>query len=104
MDLVSFLAIALIDMWAETYKLYTCGVFAINDLQELSFWNLLSLINAMKDESDVDGCYNDTYVMLHDLLRELAIYQSSQEPIEQRKRLIVDLSRDKVPNWWTQNK
>ena len=41
--------------------------------------------------------------MLHDLLRELAIYQSSQEPIEQRKRLIVDLSGDKVPNWWTQD-
>ncbi|RVW57592.1 putative disease resistance protein [Vitis vinifera] len=96
-------ATALIDMWAELYKLHTGGVFAINNLQELSFRNLLSLVDARKDESDVDGCYNDTYVMLHDLLRELAIYQSSQEPIEQRKRLIVDLSGDKVPNWWTQD-
>ena len=41
--------------------------------------------------------------MLRDLLRELAIYQSSQEPIEHRKRLIVELFGDKVPNWWTQN-
>ncbi|RVX23780.1 hypothetical protein VitviT2T_010607 [Vitis vinifera] len=109
MDLSSFPedqkipAAALIDMWAELYKLHTDDVFAINNLQELSFRNLLSLVDARKDESDVNGCYNDTYVMLHDLLRELAIYQSSQEPIEQRKRLIVDLSGDKVPNWWTQD-
>ena len=39
-------ATALIDMWAELYKLHTGGVFAINNLQELSFRNLLSLVDA----------------------------------------------------------
>ena len=52
MDLSSFPedqkipAAALIDMWAELYKLHTDDVFAINNLQELSFRNLLSLVDA----------------------------------------------------------
>ena len=39
-------ATALIDMWAELYKLHRDGVFAINNLQELSFRSLLSLVDA----------------------------------------------------------
>ncbi|MED6225327.1 hypothetical protein PIB30_092659 [Stylosanthes scabra] len=39
--------------------------------------------------------------MQHDLLRELASIQSDQEPIEQRKRLAIDLTQSgkNCPNW-----
>jgi hypothetical protein len=44
--------------------------------------------------------YNNHYVMMHDLLRELAIHQSKEESFEQRKRLNIDLNGDGRPNWW----
>jgi hypothetical protein len=44
--------------------------------------------------------YNNHYVMMHDLLRELAIHQSKGEPFEQRKRLIIDLNGHDRPDWW----
>ena len=53
-----------------------------------------------KDASDVSGYYHEHFAMQHDLLRELAIHQSSQEPIEQRKRFIVDIRGNDLPRWW----
>lgn len=47
------------------------------------------------------GNYNDHFVMQHDLLQELAIHQSSQEPVAQRKRLIINITGNGLPTWWT---
>ena len=52
----------------------------------------------------MDGYYTEHFVTQHDILRELAIYQASMESIEQRKRLIVDMSGDNFPEWWTEQK
>lgn len=49
---------------------------------------------------DTDLNYNNHFLTQHDLLRELAIDQSSQEPFDQRERLIIDLSRNNRPEWW----
>ena len=48
-----------------------------------------------KDDIEVECNCNEHYVMQHDILRELAIYLSDKEPIEQRKRLIMDLPNSK---------
>ncbi|KAJ9691632.1 hypothetical protein PVL29_013738 [Vitis rotundifolia] len=93
---------ALIDMWAELYKLDKNGVHAISRLIKLSLQNLLNLVVTREGATEVEGCYDDAFVLQHDLLRELAIRQSSQEPMEERKRLILDLSGDKLPDWWTE--
>jgi len=50
--------------------------------------------------SAVSNCYNEDFVTQHDVLRDLAIHLSSQEPITERERLIVDISGNKLPNWW----
>ncbi|TYJ10387.1 hypothetical protein E1A91_A11G204900v1 [Gossypium mustelinum] len=97
-------ATALIDMWVEQYQLdEDCDAFI--KLHELSIRNLVNLVVMRKDDaSEADSFYNDHFVMQHDLLRELAIYQSSFNPIEQRRRIIVELSRNNFPNWWLEEK
>ncbi|XP_039054417.1 probable disease resistance protein At5g66900 [Hibiscus syriacus] len=97
-------ATALIDMWVEQYELDEDND-AIGNLHELSDRNLVNLIVMRKDdESEADGCYNDHFVMQHDLLRELAIYQSGLDPVEKRKRIIIELSGNNIPNWWSEEK
>ena len=50
-----------------------------------------------------ESWYDDSaFVLQHDILRDLAIRQSSQEPVEERKRLFLDLIGNKLPNWWSQ--
>ncbi|XVF17742.1 hypothetical protein REPUB_Repub10bG0149800 [Reevesia pubescens] len=93
---------ALIDMWVEQYKLDEDD--AIFNLHELSTRNLVNLVVMRKDAIEADGYYNDHFVMQHDLLRELAIYQSSLDPVEKRKRLIVEVNSNKFPNWWLEEK
>ncbi|KAJ9669988.1 hypothetical protein PVL29_026512 [Vitis rotundifolia] len=100
-------ATALIDMWAELHKLDKDGIDAISNLHKLCSRNLLNLVvtrSSRNDANEIDWCYNDAFVMQHDLLRDLAIYQSEQEPIEKRKRLIVDLTGNRLPEWWTKEK
>ncbi|KAJ9669983.1 hypothetical protein PVL29_026511 [Vitis rotundifolia] len=97
-------ATALIDMWAELHKLDKDGIYAISNLHKLCSRNLLNLVVTRNDGNEIDWCYNDAFVMQHDLLRDLAIYQSNQEPIEKRKRLIVDLTGNRLPEWWTKEK
>jgi len=36
---------------------------------------------------------------LHDILRDLAIYQSTQEQTEQRKRLMIGMDDNKPEGW-----
>ena len=57
-----------------------------------------------KDESEVNSYFNEDFVTQHDILRELAMHQSSQEPIEKRSRLIVNISQNNLPKWWKKQK
>ncbi|KAK2965501.1 hypothetical protein RJ640_000349, partial [Escallonia rubra] len=71
-------AIALHDMWVELYNLDEEDMYTYEYLDELSMRNL------------------------HDLLRELALYLSNQEPIELRKRVILEITDNKLPKWWVE--
>uniref|UniRef100_A0A7N2R1F7 RPW8 domain-containing protein n=2 Tax=Quercus lobata TaxID=97700 RepID=A0A7N2R1F7_QUELO len=92
---------ALIDMWAELYDLGEDGVDAIATLQELNNRHLASLVMTKKDESEFSRYYNEDFVTQHDLLRELAISESKQEPIEKMQRLIMDIRENALPLWYT---
>ncbi|KAK2973515.1 hypothetical protein RJ640_002624, partial [Escallonia rubra] len=74
-------AIALHDMWVELYNLDEKDMYTYEYLQLLWMRNL---------------------VKFHDLLRELAIYLSNQEPIELRKRVILEITDNKLPKWWVE--
>ncbi|KAJ4828380.1 hypothetical protein Tsubulata_017836 [Turnera subulata] len=91
---------ALIDMWAELYNL-DGDVYAVANLHELSNRNLVDVITLREDTS---GCYHQQFVMQHDLLRELAIHQINAQSAEYRKRLVVEISGNKVPDWWVKQK
>ncbi|XP_030538808.2 probable disease resistance protein At5g66900 isoform X1 [Rhodamnia argentea] len=111
MDLASFPedrkipATALIDMWVELYKLDFDGVRAIADLNKLVYRNLADLIVTRTDSSeDEDKCYSSHYAMQHDLLRELAIMECDRGEVEERERLILDLTEDNSSDWWSEQK
>ncbi|CAK9166436.1 unnamed protein product [Ilex paraguariensis] len=95
-------ASALLDIWVEMYNLDEDGVYTLDNLHELSTRNLANLVLTRKDASEVDDYCNEQFVMQHDLLRELAIYESSRESIEQRSRVILDISANNLPRWWTE--
>ncbi|XP_050291609.1 probable disease resistance protein At5g66900 isoform X2 [Quercus robur] len=97
-------AAILIDMWAELYELDEDGIHAIAHLHELTTRNLASLVMAGKDASEAKSYYNDDFVTLHDILRELAMHQSSKEPEEERPRLILNISGNNLPKRWMEKK
>nr|AAN62760.1 disease resistance protein-like protein MsR1 [Medicago sativa] len=87
---------ALVDMWAELYRLDDTGIQAMEIINKLGIMNLANVIIPRKDASDTDNNnYNNHFIMLHDILRELGIYRSTKEPFEQRKRLIIDMHKNK---------
>ncbi|KAI8031767.1 putative disease resistance protein [Camellia lanceoleosa] len=90
-------AMALVDMWVELYNLDEVSAFA--NIHELSDRNLLNLVPARKDASEINGYYNEHFVTQHDLLREVATHQIDQNPIH-RSRLIMDISGNDLPKWW----
>ncbi|CAJ2646253.1 unnamed protein product [Trifolium pratense] len=90
----------LIDMWATLYNLDEDGTQAMAIVHNLNTRNLINVIATRKVTTETDMYYNNHYVMMHDLLRELAIHQSKGEPFEQRKRLTIDLNGDDRPDWW----
>ncbi|KAG2724543.1 hypothetical protein I3760_01G022800 [Carya illinoinensis] len=94
----------LIDMWTELYGLDEDGNNAITNLNAISTRNLASQFVTRKDASDFANYYGEDYVTQHDLLRELAIHQSSQGLIEQRKRLNINIGENILPKWWTDQK
>ncbi|CAL0312787.1 unnamed protein product [Lupinus luteus] len=95
---------ALIDIWIEGYGLDDDGKEAMDIINKLDSMNLANVLVARKNASDTDNCYYDNhFVVQHDLLRELAIYQSTQEPLKQRKRLIIDINENKQ-EWWLDEK
>ncbi|KAF3438901.1 hypothetical protein FNV43_RR17176 [Rhamnella rubrinervis] len=93
----------LIDMWMELYELNE-ETDAIVNLFNLTTWNLANLVITREDHNEKDGYYSEHFVTQPCLLRDLANHQSSQDPVEQRERLIMDLSGDKHPKWWKEHK
>ena len=65
--------------------------------KSLYFWPF-----TRKDVSAVSNYYSEDFVTQHDVLRDLAIHLSSQEPITESERLIVDISGNNLPEWWTE--
>ncbi|KAI9088944.1 hypothetical protein K1719_029223 [Acacia pycnantha] len=94
----------LIDMWAEQYNLDEGGIEAMAIIHELTNSNLAKTVIRRKVARDTDKYYSNHFVMLHDLLRELAIHQSSLEPFTERRRLIIDLGENNHPEWWPEQK
>ena len=47
-----------------------------------------------KNASEINDYYNEDYVTQHDLLRELAMFESCQGPKGQRQRWIIDASEN----------
>ncbi|XP_057975719.1 probable disease resistance protein At5g66900 [Malania oleifera] len=91
---------ALLDMWIELYKLDQDDAYV--NLLELYSRNLVNLVvSTGKDVTEIDGYYNELFVVQHDLLRELAIYRSSQQSIEQRERIFT--KGNKFPECWKEN-
>ncbi|XP_048322717.2 probable disease resistance protein At5g66900 [Ziziphus jujuba] len=109
MDLGSFpedqriSAVSLVDMWTEFYELEEDDE-AFFKLFDLTVPNLANLVVTRKDVNEVDGYYSEHFVTQHDLLRDLAIHQSIQDPVGQRKRLIMNLRGDNLPRWWKEHK
>ncbi|KAL4639688.1 hypothetical protein ACB092_03G236600 [Castanea dentata] len=93
-------ATALIDIWTELHESSKNDVHAIANLHELNSRNLASLVMKRKDAEEVSYYYNEELVTQHDLLRELAIQLSSQKPLIERTRLIVDIRENNLPDWW----
>ncbi|KAI7729326.1 hypothetical protein M8C21_018546 [Ambrosia artemisiifolia] len=93
-------ATVLMDMWVELYNLDDEGISTSENLLELSLRNLINLASVRKYAGELDGYCNELYVTQHDLLRELAIYLSSQEAVAQRKRMFIDIHKNEFPTWW----
>nr|POE99881.1 putative disease resistance protein [Quercus suber] len=86
--------LALIDVWQELYKHDEDGIDAIAILHELTSRNLANLVMTRKNASEINDYYNEDYVTQHDLLRELAMFESCQGPERQRQRQIIDASEN----------
>ncbi|KAL6224749.1 hypothetical protein ACLB2K_003604 [Fragaria x ananassa] len=109
-------ATVLIDMWAELYGIHE-DISSISHLYELASQSLANLvitryllsklvliITSRKDNKYSDGYYTEHFVTQHDMLRELAIRQMSQEPLQQRMRVKIDICGDNLPMWWKEQK
>ncbi|KAJ6907463.1 hypothetical protein NC651_018005 [Populus alba x Populus x berolinensis] len=90
-------ATTLIDMWAELYDLDEDD--AIANVHKLSEMNLIEVVVTRKDANEDDGSYNEHFVTQHDLLRELAIRESNSRSIEHRKRVLLEIIENKIPEW-----
>ncbi|KAK1389381.1 Leucine Rich Repeat family protein, expressed [Heracleum sosnowskyi] len=90
----------LINIWVELHDIDEEEAFAI--LVELSDKNLLNLV---KDEraGDMYSSFFEISVSQHDLLRDLAIYLSNRNRINQRKRLLMPRREEGLPKDWERN-
>ncbi|XP_020234476.1 probable disease resistance protein At5g66900 isoform X2 [Cajanus cajan] len=90
---------ALIDLWAESYGLDDDGIEAMAIINKLSSKNLANVSVTRKNTSDTDSdYYNNHFIILHDTLRDLAIYESTKEQSKQRKRVMIDINEND-PEW-----
>ncbi|XP_014506476.1 probable disease resistance protein At5g66900 [Vigna radiata var. radiata] len=87
---------ALVDMWVELYGLDNYGIKAIAIVNRLDSMNLANVTVTRKNSNDTDSYYyNNHFIVLHDILRDLAIYQSNKAQIELRKRLMIGINETK---------
>ncbi|XP_062102139.1 probable disease resistance protein At5g66900 isoform X2 [Humulus lupulus] len=93
-------ATALVDIFTEMHGVKEDD--AIANLYELQDRNLVNIVVTRKDADEVDDYYSEHFVTQHGMLRELAIHQSKQDPQEKRKRLIVEIAGNKLPQWWNE--
>ncbi|KAI3452061.1 hypothetical protein Pfo_008726 [Paulownia fortunei] len=93
---------ALLDMWVELYNLNEEDALAC--LYELFNRNLVDLTRDRTEADDDIEYGNEQFATQHDLLRELAIYQNGQEPIEYQRRVILDVKNNDFPKWWIERK
>ncbi|CAH8281044.1 unnamed protein product [Arabidopsis lyrata] len=105
LDMGSFLedqkihASLIIDIWVELYgRGSTSTNMYMKYLNDLASQNLLKLVPLGTNEYE-DGFYNELLVTQHDILRELAIFQSELEPILERKKLNLEIREDNYPDW-----
>ncbi|XP_062010050.1 probable disease resistance protein At5g66900 [Rosa rugosa] len=91
----------LIDMWAELYDIDDDSVIFAN-VYELANRNLANLVDKRRSDMKMEGddFYGQRFVTQHDLLRELAIYNAKLDPVEQRKRMNIEIRGKKIPKWW----
>ncbi|KAL5557098.1 hypothetical protein UlMin_039334 [Ulmus minor] len=90
-------AAALIDIWTELHGLKQ-DAEAIANLQELNTQTLTNLVVTRRDTDEGDCYYSEHFVTRHDILRDLAIHQSNEDP--ERKRLFMDFNGDMLQNGW----
>lgn len=58
------------------------------------------ILNHSRQNEYTHGYYSEHFVTQHEMLRELAIYQTRMGPIEQRERLIMNLcGEDNFRKW-----
>ncbi|MED6186019.1 hypothetical protein PIB30_062686 [Stylosanthes scabra] len=83
----------LFDMWSELYGMDDDGIEAMTIINTLCSMNLANVSVARKNACDVENYYyNNHFIVMHDLLRELAIYQNNQEAIEHRHRMSIGMN------------
>ncbi|PON34600.1 Powdery mildew resistance protein [Parasponia andersonii] len=95
-------ATALIDIWTELNGLEEDD--ASSNIFCLKKWNLANVVITRKDVDEEDDYYSEYFVTQHDMLRELAIHQSERVAEGQKKRLIVELTGNKLPEWRKEHK
>ncbi|XP_027094077.2 probable disease resistance protein At4g33300 [Coffea arabica] len=89
-----------INMWVELHDIDEEEAFAI--LVELSNKNLLTLVKDARS-GDMYSTYYEICVSQHDVLRDLAIYLSSREDINRRRRLLMPRREEGLPKEWERN-
>jgi hypothetical protein len=87
----------LINVWVELHGIEKDEAFAI--LFELSDKNLIRLVKDAR-AGDMYSSYYEISVCQHDVLRDLAIYLSNRDNINQRKRLVMSRRESRVPREW----
>ncbi|KAK9054926.1 hypothetical protein SSX86_026005 [Deinandra increscens subsp. villosa] len=90
-------ATALMDIWVSLYKHDEKGSATLYKLFELSSKNLATLLPIRKDSFLIANYCDENAVIQHDMMRTLAINLSSQEPVEHRKRLIINAKGQNLP-------
>ena len=96
-----------LDFVIISLTLFDCHILYFSYVWIEEFESLLSLYFwplTRKNASEVDNYYNEDFVKQHNLLRDLAIHLSSRDSIIERKRLIVDISGNNIPEWWMEQK
>ncbi|PRQ43962.1 putative powdery mildew resistance protein, RPW8 [Rosa chinensis] len=93
----------LFDMWVELHGLDEHSK-CIANVYELRTRTLANLIDHREMKMEGDDFYDERFLTQHDLLRELAIYHAKLEPVERRKRVIIEICGNDLPKWWRERK